>query len=182
MRPDHAAALARRRKRQVQAIKAAQRQLGMDDATYRDLLERLTVVTDRSSGEVIQQGKRSATELTLQQGGLVLDYMRKQGAANPKRAGRDGGKRRPVTSAERGELMAKVNSLLDELGRVTGQPHSLRYADAICKRNGWGDAVDFVTPVDLHQLVGALSRTLRHRQESQAHAQPMARPSRRKAA
>lgn len=150
-----AAALERRRKAGITAIKTAQRQLGLDDDTYRDALQAVT-------------GKRSATELTLQEQGRVLDHMRRAGAANPRRAGRDDGKRRPVPSAGRAELMAKVNSLLDELGRVTGQPHTLAYADAICKRNGWADATDFCTAPLLHNLVGALSRTLRARQAAKA--------------
>lgn len=183
MRPELAAALERRRKRQVQAIKAAQRQLRMDDDTYRDLLQRLTTRHD-ATGRVLETGKRSATALTVDEGGRVLDYLRKQGATNPSRAGRDGGKRRPAPSPERSELMAKIHSLLDELGRVTGERHSLGYADAICKRNGWADAVDFCRPTDLHLVVGALSRTLRHRQEAQANAQvqPAAKAPRRKAA
>lgn len=178
MRPELAAALARRCKRQVQAIKAAQRQLQLDDGTYRDLLERLTTQLD-NAGAVLVPGKRSATQLTLAEGGLVLDYLRKQGATNPSRAGRDGGKRRPAPSHERSELLAKIHSLLDELGRVTGERHSLSYADAICKRNGWADAVDFCRPTDMHRVVGALSRTLRHRQAAQA--QPAASSPRHRA-
>jgi phage gp16-like protein len=103
-------------------------------------------------------GKRSATALTLQEQDKVLDYMRRNGAPHPTRSG---GRRRPQPAADRADLMAKVHALLGALGQATGEPYSLRYADAICKRNGWGDAVDFASPADLHKLVGALSRTLR---------------------
>lgn len=157
--PEHLAALERRRKEGVRAIKTAQRQLGLDDDTYRSMLEALTRPAPG------QPGKRSATELSLPEQARVLDHMRRAGAANPRRAGRDSGKRRPTPSAGRAELMAKVHSLLDELGRATGQPHNLAYADAICRRNGWADAVDFCAAPTLHQLVGALSRTLRARQQ-----------------
>lgn len=151
-------ALERRRKAGVRAIKAAQRQMGLDDATYRSLLEAQT----RPSPD--QAGKRSAALLTLKEQALVLDYMRRQGAANPKRAGRDAGLRRPAPAAGRAQLLGKLNSLLDEIGRVTGQPHSMAYADAIAKRNGWADSASFCDGPGLHRLVGALSRTLRARQ------------------
>jgi hypothetical protein len=153
-----AIALEQRRKRGVQAIKAAQRELQLDDDTYRAMLHRLT-------------GKHSATTLSLDEQSVVLDHLRASGAANPKRAGRDAGKRRPTTAAERQALLAKVNSLLDELGRLTGQPHTLAYADAICKRNGWAEAVDFCPPSLLHKLVGALATTMRARQAKAAKPQ-----------
>lgn len=147
-----ALAAEQRRKRGVRAIKAAQRQLQLEDDTYRDLLHRLT-------------GKRSATQLSLEQQDVVLDYLREQGAANPRRAGRDAGKRRPRPSGDRVEMMGKVHSLLDALGSITGQAHTLAYADAICRRNGWADAVDFCSAEHLRALVGALARTVRSKIE-----------------
>lgn len=143
-----AAALAQRRKAGIKAIKCAQRQMGLDDATYRALLE-------------AQTGKRSCTELSVAEQSRVLDYMRRHGAPNPRRAGRDGGRKRPAPASDRAALMRKVHALLTELQHVTGEPHSLNYADAICKRNGWAERVDFCAPRDLHSLVGALARTLR---------------------
>lgn len=153
-----AAALERRRKAGVQAIKTVQRQLGLDDDTYRDLLE---AQTRPGPG---QPGKRSATLLTLAEQARVLGHLRKAGAANPRRAGRDAGLRRPVPAAGRAQLLGKLHSLLDELGRITGQPHSMAYADAIAKRNGWASCADFCDGPGLHRLVGALGRTLRARQ------------------
>lgn len=147
-----AAAIERRRAAGVKAIKAAQRQLGLDDATYRDMLEGLTKTATAP-------GKRSAKDLDLAQQGRVLDYMRRQGAINPKSS--PGRKRSAPPAPERAGLVAKVRKLLDELGRVTGQAYTLAYADAICKRNGWGECVDFCGPRELTSLVGALSRTVR---------------------
>lgn len=138
---------------QVKAIKASQRQLQMDDTTYRDMLQALT-------------GQRSATELNQAQAAKVLDYLRRQGAVNPK-ADRHSGKRRPVPAPDRAAMVAKVHALLGALGEATGQPHGMAYADAICKRNGWAEAVDFCGPLELHDLIGALSRTLRRRQAGQ---------------
>lgn len=141
-------ALAARRLAGIKAIKAAQRQLGLDDDAYRTMLE-------------AQTGKRSCTALSIPEQSKVLDYLRRQGAANPNRAARDGGRKRIAPGADRAGLMAKVHALLNELQVVTGEAHSLNYADAICKRNGWAERVDFCAPADLHKLVGALSRTLR---------------------
>jgi hypothetical protein len=153
------ASLEQRRKAGIKAIKCAQRQLGLDDATYRTMLQ-------------AQTGKRSATELSVPEQGRVLDYLRRQGAANPRRAAYDGGRKRATPAPERAALMRKVHALLAELHRVTGEPHSLNYADAICKRNGWAERVDFCAPHDLHSLVGALARTLRAKaaHPSPAHA------------
>ncbi|MCV2359658.1 regulatory protein GemA [Paucibacter sp. TC2R-5] len=141
-----------RRKRGIQAIKAAQAQLGLDDDVYRTMLE-------------AQTGKRSASLLNLTEQARVLDYLRSQGATNPaeakRQATRDGGRKRGTPTLDKVALLAKVNALLTELGRVTGTPHTLNYADAICKRNGWAERIDFCSAAGLHSLVGALSRTLR---------------------
>lgn len=138
---------ARQRNARIVAIKAAQRQLGMDDASYRAML-------------TAQTGKSSATALTLPELACVLDYLRRCGAKHPSR---DGGRRRVAPALDRMTLMGKVHALLSELERCTGQPHTLTYADAICQRNGWCDRVDFASPALLHRLVGALSRTLKGR-------------------
>lgn len=150
-----------RRLAQLRAIQAARRQLGLDDDTYRDMLEAQTRTPSRP-------GKRSAAALTVAEGARVLDWLKRAGAVNPKAAARPGHvpdtKRRPIARRERAPMMAKIHALLAELGRVTGEPHGMAYADAVCKRNGWADAVDFARDLDLHLVIGALSRTLRHRQ------------------
>lgn len=144
----------RKRKKYIKAVKTAQRQLGMDDATYRVMLEART-------------GCHSATECSLAQLGAVLDHLRRAGATHPK----EGGKRRLVPTADRASLMQKVWALLGELERVTGQPHSMAYADAICQRNAWCSLVDFANPQILHQLVGAMSRTLQAKARKVSHGQ-----------
>lgn len=152
-----AAALEARRKRGIRAIKAAQRQLGLDDDTYRTMLW-------------AQVGKRSAADLTVNEQTRVLDYLRVQGAVNPaeakRKAARAGGRKRGTPTLEKVALLAKVHALLNELGCLTGTLHSLNYADAICKRNGWAERVDFCSPANLHHLVGALARTVRAKQAS----------------
>lgn len=135
--------LEHRRKTCIVALKATVRKLGMDDDTYRAMLLQHT-------------GKRSAADLSLAQLGTVLDQLRAKGGTNPRH-----GRRRPVPAAERAPLLAKVDALLGELGAVTGSPKGLKYADAIARRNGWADNVDFCDAAALHKLVAALNTTLR---------------------
>ena len=141
-------ALEAKRKNGVKAIKAAQRQLHMDDGTYREMLKS-------------QTGKASAADLTLREQGKVLDHLRRCGATSPKAQARSGGRRRLVPAVDRAALVAQVHHWLSELERITGEAHTLNYADAICKKNGWAERMDFCAPRELHQLVGALARTAR---------------------
>ena len=140
------------RKASIKALKACVRQLGLSDADYRALLQART-------------GHTSAAQCSVQQLGTVIAHLKRSGATPPPKVLAKGvnadGRQRNVPSDERAPLVAKVVALLQELGRVTGQTHSLAYADAICQRNGWCTRVDFADPVVLHHLVGALSRTLR---------------------
>ncbi|MBL8350492.1 MAG: DUF1018 domain-containing protein [Burkholderiaceae bacterium] len=159
-----------RLRRGLRAIKAAQRQLGMDDDSYRTMLAAQCA------------GKRSATELTMAEQAKVLDYLRRLGAVNPReaerQAARSGGRKRGTPAPDKAALRHKLNALLDELGRVTGEPHSLAYADAICKRNGWAERVDFCDSTSLRALVGAVARTLRAkaaRPDARAPLDPAAR-------
>lgn len=155
--PAAAAGAEDRRKRGIKAIKAAQRQMGLDDAAYRALL-------------IAQTGKASATELTLHEQTRVLDYMRAHGAAHPRAAERAGGRKRGTPSAEKAAMLRALHALLSELETITGEPHTMNYLDAICRRNGWAERVDFCAPADLHKLVGAVARTMR----SKAAGRPVA--------
>lgn len=150
-------AIETRRKNGIKAIKACARQLKLDDATYRAMLASLT-------------GKTSATELSLVEQGRVLDHLKRSGAGTPTAKARAGGQSRPAPAKDRAALMAEIHSWLSELQRVTGKEHTLKYADAIARRNGWADAVDFCSPHDLHLVVGALASTARHK-GLQAHEQ-----------
>lgn len=166
--PAQAAALEARRKRGVQAIQAARRALGLDEDTYRAMLARLA------------GGKTSSTQLTLREQAKVLDHLRRAGAVNPRQArrdaqragGPDGRRARGTPTDAKAALVAKLNALLTELERVTGEPHSLDYADAICRRNGWAERIDFCSPEHLRAVVGAVARTLRAKA---ARSQPAGR-------
>lgn len=134
--------IAQRRRARIVAIKASVRQIGMDDDTYRAMLVQVT-------------GKASCAELGLGQLGDVLDHLRAKGAISPTH-----GRRRPVPAEDRAPLLAKIDALLADLGRVTGTPKTLRYVDAIVKKRGWGENVDFCDAARLRNVVGALNRTL----------------------
>ena len=126
------------------AIFAACKAAGLDEDARRAIVLELT-------------GCTSMSQCTLAQLGAVLDHL------NRGKAGYAG--RRRVTPAEdRAPLLAKIDALLAELHRVTGQVHTLKYADAIAKRNGWAENVDFADARALRHIVGALNRTLQFKQ------------------
>jgi phage gp16-like protein len=153
--PDRAAAIAarleQRRKAAIKAVKVCQRQLCLDDETYRAMLQART-------------GKRSAADLSVTELGVVLDHLRHSGAKHAPQGVHADGRKRGTPAADRAELYKKVIALLQELQRTKGTPHTLAYADAICQRNGWCTRVDFANCNVLHHLVGALNRNLRSAQ------------------
>lgn len=126
------------------AIFAACKANGIDNDARRSLVRNLT-------------GRDSIADCTLMELGRVLDHLNrgKQGYA---------GRKRTTPSADRAPLLSKIDALLAELHRVTGEVHTLKYADAIAKRNGWAECVDFADAAALHKIVGALNRTLQFKQ------------------
>ena len=155
-RQDEAArALDDKRKRYIKAIKAKQRQLGLDDATYRAML-------------LARTGRSSATQCSLTELGLVSSYLTAQGAVAPRgTAGAGAGRRplaasgrRPLIAADRRALRGTVDMLLADLADEAGVTDGQAYVNAICSKNGWCTAIDFADAHILHKLVGALSHTL----------------------
>lgn len=122
------------------AIFAACKANGVDDDARRLIVKNIT-------------GCSSMADCTLLQLGEVLDHLNR---------GKGGyaGRKRVTPSAERAPLLEKIDALLAELHRVTGEVHTLKYADAIAKRNGWAETVDFADARALKNIVGALNRTL----------------------
>lgn len=137
--PTPAERIAHRRR----AIFAACKQHGLDNDARRLLVKNIT-------------GRDSMSDCTLLQLGEVLDHLNRN---NKGYAGRN----RVAPAADRAPLLAKIDALLAELHRVTGQVHTLKYADAIAKRNGWAETVDFADARALKNIVGALNRTLQHK-------------------
>ena len=122
------------------AIFAACKAAGLDEDARRAIVLELT-------------GCTSMSQCTLTQLGDVLDRLNRSKTGYA-------GRRRSTPSAERAPLLAKIDALLAELHRVTGQVHTLKYADAIAKRNGWAENVDFADAAALRNVVAALNRTL----------------------
>jgi phage gp16-like protein len=134
------------RKKFIKAIKTKQRQLGMDQETYKAML-------------LARTGQTSCTDCNLLQLGMVSEYLTGQGAVNPRVAIRPA--RRTNLAADRQLLRQRVDLLAAELVRVAGVTDAVKYVNAICVRNGWCTTVDFADAHILHKLVGALETTLK---------------------
>ena len=128
--------IALRRRAIFSACKAA----GLDDDARRAIVLEIT-------------GCTSMSQCTLTQLGDVLDRLNRSKTGYA-------GRRRSTPTEDRAPLLAKIDALLAELHRVTGQVHTLKYADAIAKRNGWAENVDFADAAALRNVVAALNRTL----------------------
>lgn len=127
------------RRRELALIHQAKTALGLDDDTYRALLERLT-------------GKRSAADLDWRGRKLVLDHLKAQGA-RPK------SKARPV-APEKAPLVAKIRAQL--INHPTGRlPDS--YADGIAKQMFGVDNYTWCNLAQLDKLVQALAVDTRRR-------------------
>lgn len=126
------------------AIFAACKAAGLDDDARRAIVRQVT-------------GCGSLADCNLAQLGAVLDHLNRGKAGYA-------GRRRVTPAADRAPLLAKIDALLAELHRVTGEVHTLKYADAIAKRNGWAENVDFADARALRHIVGALNRTLQFKQ------------------
>jgi phage gp16-like protein len=136
-------ALQAKRKSAIKALKTKVRQLGMDDATYRAMLQ-------------ARVGKTSATQCSLTELCGLNEYLSAQGARNPKALSRPGKSVAPSRQA----LMGKVQAQMGELGRLIAISDPRAYVNAILAKNEWGSELAFADVHILHKLVGALSRTI----------------------
>lgn len=119
------------RSREIKKIHIAQRDLCLDDDTYRAVLERVT-------------GQRSAADLDAKQRRAVIDEFYRLGW-KPKTH------RKPRrVAAGKTQLMAKIEALLTEAARPWA------YADGVAKRVCKVDSVQFCTEEHLRKVVAAL--------------------------
>lgn len=121
------------RRAMIAKIKIAQKQLGMDDDVYRELLHRMA-------------GKRSCTELTATELARVLREMERLGFA----PSRPAPERMPLRQARHTPMMQKIGVLLAQTGKTWA------YADGMA-RNMFG--VPHVNQLDsnqMHRLTAAL--------------------------
>ena len=126
------------RRDELAVIHIRKGQLGLDDETYRDLLERVA-------------GVRSAKALDAAGRGQVLDELARLGA-KPYR----GRKRRWKVNApeEKARLIAKIEAMLAEAERP------LEYAEAILRKMTQHEhrtPLAWASPAQLHDVVAALN-------------------------
>lgn len=119
------------RKKLIATIKIAQKQLNLDDSTYRAVLIRTT-------------NKRSCTEMTQGQLRAVLKEMKRLGFESVSKH-----KRPPIRPAA-SNMLAKVEALLAD----NNLPWS--YAHAVAKRMFHVDRVQWLSNQNLHKLIAAL--------------------------
>lgn len=128
-----------RRAAELARIHCAKRDLGLDDETYRALLEQVA-------------GQRSAAELDAAGRRAVLDHLTNL----LKRSGRPTYRRRP-TNMRHKPMLTKIEAYLAEAGR----PWS--YADAIAKRQCGVERVQWCTDEQLRAIIAALYRDAQRR-------------------
>lgn len=125
------------RRQQLARIHAGAKQLGLDDCTYRSLLERVT-------------GKRSAGDMNVAERNAVIAELVRLGFKEARRAdGRKAFPGKPKTVAEV-PMLGKVEALLADAGR----PWS--YAHATAKQMFKVARVEWLSHDQLHRLVAAL--------------------------
>lgn len=132
---------AQRRKRQLAEIHLAKAKLGLDDDTYRALIERVSA----EHGLAV----RSAADLSPSQRQAVVNELRRLGGRQF-----DVQKDRPANLRER-PLLRKIGALLAD-GK---KPWA--YGHAIAKRMGYGDRLEFCRDDQLRAVVAALDRERR---------------------
>lgn len=115
----------------IAKIKIAQASLGLDDATYRALLERVC-------------GKRSCTQMNVRELEAVLAELKSKGFV-PKAK-----HKRPSSRRSADAMMSKVEALLAD----NGLPWN--YAHGMAKKMFGVDRVQWLSDEHLHKLIAAL--------------------------
>ena len=123
-----------RRKKLIAKVKISQQQLGMDDDTYRDLLE----------GSV---GKRSAAKLNEKELTTVIEVMKSKGFQDQSN-GHEADK--PDVTEAKQALVSKIEALLADGNKPW------RYAEAMAERMFNRKRIQWLNTDQLHRLVAAL--------------------------
>lgn len=126
-------------RRDIQLIKIAQQQLGMDDETYRAMLWTVARVT--SSTALDFAGRRK-----------VLDHLKNCGFKVT--AGKNT-KPRPAPAADKAALRGKIRALLIALGN---KPDA--YADGMARKMFKVERVEWCSPQQMGKLIAALNYSL----------------------
>ena len=139
-----AASPAQRRGKELAQIHIAQQQLGLDDETYRAMLEGVA-------------GVRSARDLDDAGRAKVLAHLRASGFKPAPPHKPTPGRPRNMDAADRGPMLRKVEALLLSAGRPW------EYAHAMCRHMFAKERLEFLSPAELHKLVSALEVDRRRR-------------------
>ncbi len=130
-------------------VHIAKKQLAMNDAQYRNLLE------DR-------YGVDSAGALSVAQLEDLVLHMGKVGWEQPQPKPKDGAPREPG-------MIAKVEALLAELGSVQGRRVSWNYARSILRRQCGVDRLEWATAEQLRGVVAALDKRIANMRRVSGH-------------
>lgn len=133
------------RRAMLAKIHIAIKDLGLDDATYRLMLDNLYGVT-------------SSAKLKPRQLDDLLGHLTSRGFVARKK----GDKSAPSDSARSREpMLAKIAALLTELGRIEGRHVPWDYAVGILKRQSGVYRLEWATPAHLRAVIAALDKRLR---------------------
>ncbi len=125
-----------KRNMQLSKIHIAKKDLGLDDETYRALLERVA-------------GVRSAKDLSPRQFEAVLaEFVRLGWSSAP---AKKQGRKAPVVVPGREKLVAKIEAFLTEAKR------SWAYADGMAMRMFKVERVEWLDPGQLQKMIAALT-------------------------
>lgn len=137
------------RRMMIAKVKVAQKQLGMDDATYRAMLDGLF-------------GVDSCTRLNAGQLHQLILHLQQRGWQARRGSARRGANRKKAVPANlsRSALMGKIEALLAEKGRVEGTHMPWAYAVGILKKQTHGAVVclEHALESDLKGVIAALIR------------------------
>lgn len=121
-------------------IKMAQKQLGLDDGTYRDILKRVT-------------GKDSTTKMSLIEREQIINEFKKLGW-KPSAAAKSKHGKKPRVSTDkpsRQAVMDKIEAILSDMGL------HWNYAHGIARGMHKKEKLDFCTDEELHKVMQGLA-------------------------
>ena len=130
-------------------VHIAKKQVGLNDAQYRNMLE------DR-------YGEDSAGRLSVGQLEDLVEHMRKLGWEQPQPKPRADGPREPA-------MVAKVEALLAELGKLEDRRVSWNYARSILRRQHGVDRLEWATAEQLRGVIAALDKRIRKLEQAEGH-------------
>lgn len=135
------------RHQRLAAIHMGKKALGLDEETYRDLLESAA-------------GVRSAADAT--EDGLIKILKRMQDAGFDQRPRRDFGRRPNLPQRDKSELVKKIEALLADDGK------HWNYALGMARKMFGKESIEFCSPAELYKIVAALEYAKKRREKKHA--------------